>query len=401
MSALFPMHDLPTFQKVISYIKYGRLSKIPADELTAIFTDMIPDSAENPFLKSQFSQYLFLTQPLRDDTYFKTPPAQSSILNLFALDKSKLYQFFFKIDEYLDKYGAQNLNELVTVYDEEFADASKKAVNKDPNLSEPEKESLTRFFDSYINYLESKAYDMNAKMLILFSLINGEAIHLLDAINSVVKFSEERSQFKTNTKYVIQSAMGKNLFIGAENSFEPMNGEDTQRVKRSILYSLSRDMLDLRNAVFEFEEATDEENREDDTISDYGNRKLPVFGDNFYLSKGMKLLMTTGDILHEMAKGSSLAKKKYYIKVGEKYLRFIDWHTESRLLLGKKAKRSRWFIHQNEDKSIVITPSGGLQYYGFCIDIPNATQQTYRIPMWLFFKNGTKAQKFYLHEVLE
>ncbi len=404
MSVLIQVTKMPTFHDVIAFLKYGQISRIDIEDLKSIFSSLIYDPDENKFLKSQMSSYAFLNQPLRDAAYFKTSSAQSSILNLFALDKSKLYSCFFKIDKYINECGCQNLDKLIMYYDEKFATVAKNDVSNSRNLSEREKRSLAQFFDSYIGYLDTRAYNMNAKMLILFSLVNGEVIHLLQAVKFIVNFSEENDVFTTNKKYVIQSAMGDNLFVGVEPTYEPLNGEDSKKVKRTYMYSLSRDMLNMGNAVFEFEAATDAENREDDTISDYGMRKLPVFGDNFLLAEGMKVLMATGNAMYGLVKGSPFWQKKYYIKVGDRYLHFRDWHTDSRLILGKpgvKEKRYRWYIHQNEDKSIVITPSGGLQYYGFCIDIPNATQQTFRIPLWLFFKNGTNAQKFYLHEVSE
>lgn len=417
MSTLIRIGKLPSFSDAISLLKYGRISRMDTSELVAILsnlafhynettiTEKTTSFSNNKFISSQFKgkdPYDFLTIPLRSDRLlFKTPAAQSCILNLFALDKAKLYNFFFRIDSFISNYDYSNLNELIDYYDEKFANTAKLDIEESTELTELEKKRLISFFDTYIGFIRSKSYEMNAKMILLFALINGEAIHLLEAIKSMVKFSEERSQFRTNTKFVIQSAMGNNLFIGADNTYEPMNGEDTQIIKRTVLYSLSRDMLDTINSVFEFEEASEEENRESDNITDYGHRKLPVLGENFSLADGMKVLLATGETMRTLVKGKGFNKKKYYIKVGDRYLRFVDWHTESRLLLGKKCKRARWYIHQNDDKSIVITPSGGLQYYGFCIDIPNATQHTYRIPMWLFFKNGTKAQKFYLHEVIE
>lgn len=411
---LINIGKLPTFSDVISIMKNHRISRMENAVLVPLLRKLILDNASSgtDFIASQFdvsNPYAFLANPLknpdakrRDYVLFRTPSAQSCILNILALDKANLFSFFSQVDAFITRNELEYLNDLVSYYDKSFALVAKADIAKSERLTEQEKDSLTGFFDLYIGFLNSKSNDMNAKLLLLFSLINGEVIHLLEAIKSMIKFSEERAQFQTKTKFVLQSAMGSNLFIGADETHEPMNGEDTQRIKRTILYSLSRNMLNLNNAIFEFEEATEAENREDDSITDYGPRTLPVLGEGFTLAKGMNMLMSIGGTIYEhCVKGSMFKKKKYYIKMGDKYLYYKDWHTESRLLLGKKNKRARWFIHQNNDKSITITPSGGLQYYGFCIDIPNATQQTFHIPMWLFFKNGTNAQKFFLHEILE
>ncbi len=41
------------------------------------------------------------------------------------------------------------------------------------------------------------------------------------------------------------------------------------------------------------------------------------------------------------------------------------------------------------------------RYNAMALDIPNATQTTFVILMWLFPQNFTKAQKFYFYEIVD
>ncbi len=80
----------------------------------------------------------------------------------------------------------------------------------------------------------------------------------------------------------------------------------------------------------------------------------------------------------------------------------MNWYKESRLLLIKEpTEGSGWYIDMKKNGKTVIIPYGTLQYNAMAWDIPNATQTTFGIPVWLFPQNFTEAQKFYFYEIVE
>ena len=185
-----------------------------------------------------------------------------------------------------------------------------------------------------------------------------------------------------------------------------MNGEDNEIKTRRILYTAHVTEIDLKNAVFEIEQVDKKRLKIAKDDATYGGRKLG------FINKSLKWGINFLYPYEQIAKTVLNLKKvnTYYIKATfynnnikeTRYLTRVNWYKESRILLLKEPTDcSAWYIDMKKNGKTVIIPYGTLQYNAMAWDIPNATQTTFGIPVWLFPQNFTEAQKFYFYEIVE
>lgn len=398
----------PSFEIVISILNQIDLG-IKKEELICYFKNYVFDFTEKkiPLFTSCFSQrnvhsFDFLRRPVKSHgKYFTNPNEQESLVAFFSLNYQEVYAFIERVEAFLyDK--TKNIPKLLAEYGESFAI---QAVNNLDNTFQNEfdtkdVEKIKNFFSYYSSLIQQERTNTAISLLLLYTIINVNIVYIVDFVQEKVEFfSEPAMRVRYNTEYVICSALNNDTFITVEETDEPLNEDDTSKEIRHMLFAQKRNFLTYKNSVFTIEAATSQENLEDDTDNDFGHREFPMSERGISMERVMNILITIGTSMF----GNMPFKhsKKYYIKSSDgQYLSFIDWHTESRLVfLPYKTKKSRWFIDFRDDGNIILTPSGGLHYACFAMDIPNATQKTNMIPMWLFVKNNTKAQRFKLLRV--
>ncbi|MCQ2515080.1 MAG: hypothetical protein MJ089_08360 [Ruminococcus sp.] len=168
-----------------------------------------------------------------------------------------------------------------------------------------------------------------------------------------------------------------------------------------MLFSQTKNYLTYKNSVFTFEKiGTSHNDLTDDEEDNYGDKKFGLTKSGLPLGKVMNIVVPISNSIFGNLNFRNM--KKYYIKSHNGlYLTYNDWHTSTKLIFStEKTNKSEWFIEMENNGNITFTPAGSKQYTWFAIDVPNATQKTNKIPMWIFVKNDSKAQKFKLHKVI-
>ena len=398
----------PSFEVVMSILNQIN-GVIKKEELVRYFKKYVFDFTQNkiPLFTSCFSQknvhsFDFLRKPVKaQGRYFTNSNEQESLVAFFSLNYQEVYAFIERVEVFLHDKG-KNIPKLLAEYGVTFANQAVdnlESTFKD-EFETKDIEKIKNFFNYYSTLIQQGKSSTAISLLLLYTVINVNIVYIIDYVQEKVEFfSDPAIRVRCNTEYVICSALNDDTFLTIEETDEPLNEDDISKDRRKMLFAQKKNFLTYKNSVFTIEAATQQENLEDDTDNDFGHREFPMSERGISMERVMNILISIGTSMF----GNMPFKhsKKYYIKSSNGlYLSFIDWHTESRLVfLPNKTKKSRWFIDFKKDGSIILTPSGGLQYACFAIDIPNATQKTNMIPMWLFVKNNTKAQRFKLLRV--
>ena len=189
---------------------------------------------------------------------------------------------------------------------------------------------------------------------------------------------------------------------------EIMSEDDDSKAVRKMLYTTHRYSMNQDNAIFSFEAADPKEELPDpDTESpeenaELASRQVEIVGKP--LNEVARMIAGIG-VFTIPRERIRRRENRYYIKAvcnGETYyMRYVNWFKESKLIFEKeKTSKSIWYVEAQPDGSFKISPSGSLYYNLFTLDIPNATTQTDRIPLWLFPGTSSKAQRFLFYKVI-
>lgn len=408
-----------TFSFVELLRKIKDTDTIKDKEIQAAFKEMFFDPSSDYYRKLSFieNKYTFLTTPLRKSSnkgeddyeketyYFKQPSAQNYILAYFSITPSNIHAFFKNVENFCKANYKSGTKKILSYYSSERIEKIKSYNDK---LSELYRVKLNDYWNVYLRYREAGHTYIALGMLLLVSVLNTTVISFLPSIKKTIIFkSEPIASLKgiTGKKIVIRSSMAEDLFLCHRITKEPMNGEDTIIISKRILYTANATEIDLTNAVFELEQVDKKTLKKAPDDPNYGGRMIG------FLNKPLSWAFGFVLPFERIAQTINYLKNldTYYIKAtfnrdGQRvtrYLSYINWYKESRLLLYEEpTKCSAWYIDMKKGGKNTIIPYGTIQYNIMALDVPNATQTTYGIPMWLFPQNFTEAQKFYFHEVI-
>ena len=415
---------IPLLDKGYETLSFSNLLfKIKGEESDNIFNDfkeLIFDPEKSYYKKLNFlgEKHSFLSHPLRKSEketmdghirttyYFKQPSAQDCILAHFAINPANIRAFFKSVERFCESKYKTGAIRTLNYYNEQLIENIK---NSSETIAEIYRTKINDFWDVYLRYRKAGHKYIALGMLILVSLLNTTVISFLPSIKRTIIIKEKPItdiNLLANKKIAIRSAMSDELYLCHNITNEPMNGEDKTIIAKRILYTSHVTQIDLSNAVFEIEKV--DKNllltpKDDPT---YGGRMIG------FLKKPLSWAVKFVLPFEQVAKTIHYLKKlnTYYIKAtfninGEKltrYVSYVNWYKESRLLLIKEpTEGSGWYIDMKKNGKTVIIPYGTLQYNAMAWDIPNATQTTFGIPVWLFPQNFTEAQKFYFYEIVD
>ena len=338
--------------------------------------------------------------------YFKQPSAQDCILAHFAINPANIRIFFKSVEVFCKSKYITGVIRTLDFYNVQQIEIIKKSSN---NIAEIYRKKIEEYWDVYLRYRENGHIYIALGMLILVSLLNTAVISFLPSIKKTIILKKQpinNIDHIVNKKIAIRSAMSNELFLCHRVTNEPMNGEDKEIKTRRILYTAHVTEIDLANAVFEIEQVDKKRLKVAKDDPTYGGRKIG------FINKSLKWGINFLYPYEQIAKTVLNLKKvnTYYIKATfynnnikeTRYLTRVNWYKESRILLLKEPTDcSAWYIDMKRKGRNVIIPFGTLQYNAMALDIPNATQTTFGIPMWLFPQNFTQAQKFYFFEIVD
>lgn len=413
-----------SFSGIINDIT-GLTDKIPDNKLISWFKELFFDPGKNTYTEQSFSKtdkYMFLKKPFRVSTreysgrivrniYYKESEVQNCILSVLAINSSGLYSFFHNVEKHFEKYK-ESVNKELERYDRE-------RIEKDflsfPNTL-PEAELVKEYWEIYLNNIEKNHIYIALGMLILASILNVNVIYFIPAIKKNIAYKPQciqRLDNLTNKKVVMKSALSDNLFVTQKFMEEPQLKNCAPKGCR-LLFTSNSNGIDISNAVFKIISADKNDVKPAKDDKNFGDISTPV-GD-----LPLKSVVSMLSVYEHTVKTSSKLKKlkkfhimavvpeetiengKKSIKENEYYLSYIHWYKESRLVLRKeKSNKSYWYINMDKEGKCEIIPYGTLQYNAFTIDIPNATTTTFDIPLWLFVRNNTPAQRFVFNEVID
>lgn len=410
-------YELFSFVDLMKKVK--DVDKIKDDELYKDFKSLVFDPEQDYYRKLCFldEKHTFLTTPLRKTVskgiggyekemyYFKQSSAQNCILAYFSIHPANIRAFFKNVEDYCKSKYRAGAKSLINYYSSSRIEKIKEFNN---NIAEPYRNKINDYWNVYLRYRTAGHTYIALGMLLLVSLLNTTVISFLPSIKRTVIFNHDplmNIKRITGKEIVIRSAMSDNLFMCHRVTKEPMNGEDKTIVSKRILYTANATEIDLTNAVFEIEQVDKSTLKKAKDDPNYGGRMIG------FLKKPLSFAFSfvapfehIGHTINYLKNLNTYYIKATFTKDGHKttrYLSYINWYKESRLILEKEpTKCSAWYIDMKRNGKCVIIPYGTLQYNIMALDIPNATQTTYGIPMWLFPQNFTEAQRYYFHEII-
>ncbi len=265
---------------------------------------------------------------------------------------------------------------------------------------------------TYFKYIKSlydqrhKLYDQGHKsyayaLVVLFAVLNVYATYFIPYISKILIYDKEPTNiFDENKRYIIKSAMHDNLFLSVLNTFEPLNDGEDFHTERQMLFSVDAGKFHTGSSAFCFVKASVLDNRDPNNVPSEDTDDDSVLDEKEVKKVLNKLQKVFKKDIPDLA--STLLPKKtepYYIKVGNEYLTYGSWFSQSRAVLKKRReKRSKWSF--TTDPNIVAIYNKGQFLNMFAMDIPNGAQ-TIPTVMWCFPSFSQAAQRFSIHQVVE
>lgn len=387
----------------------------------ATFKYLFFNADDNYLMRDQIKDYLFLSTPLKiieksgstserhKEVYFKTPSAENCILYSFGLNRDRLSNFFYNVENFI--LGKEDKCErLFNIINADYAihtiellsQLSSGETPSEARYNEPYRpqyEELAEFFSVYIKLMNCKAHSRAIGLLLLYSVLNIDVIYLLEDIKSGVYYNSVPALvFDPSKKYVIGSTLSSNLLISLTNTTEPLDHLDKSNNAYNLLCTINRNSASYNESVFTIELIDGDEETEPAVIEPAAEERIAeAVLDVIGMDKAQRDKVIGQ---HAPKDKSNIKGMECYIKVNGQYLSWINWHRESRLIFGEKGAKSCWRLFLNNGV-VSLRPSAPFPLNLFCIDIPNGCIKSYKLPLWLFPSNNSKAQQFYLYEVIE
>lgn len=237
-------------------------------------------------------------------------------------------------------------------------------------------------------------------LMILWAVLNVEVIHLIDCIKQIIVYEDEpTTSYDHNKRYIIRSALNDNLFISVQKTKEPLSDGEGFKNEREMLFSVNSGKFHVPTSVFRIVKCSvydrhrgdtpNETNTETALINEKEAAKLLKLAQK-YLKAGVPDLAAS--ILPQKT-------EPYYIMVGNKFLTYGSWFSQTRVVLKEhRESRSRWSF--TKSPNIVGIFNRGQAINMFALDIPNGAQSVPSV-MWCFLSFSQAAQRFCIHEVID
>lgn len=236
-------------------------------------------------------------------------------------------------------------------------------------------------------------------LIVLWTILNSQVIYLLPAIKNIIIYKDNPSAYyEPDKRYIIKSALNENLFLSVQKTNEPLSDGEGFHNEREILFYVNFGKFHVPTSIFRIVkcsildqyqgELLNKNTEEESLINEEEVAKL--------LNKSQKYLKpNVPDLVSRILPQKT---EPYYIQVGEKFLTYGSWFSQTRVVLKEQREnRSKWSF--TNSPSIVSIFNRGQIIDMFALDIPNGTQ-TIPSLMWCFFSFSQAAQRFSIHEVI-
>lgn len=335
--------------------------------------------------------------------------------SLYANNAESFYNYLHKFDKLMNDrsqpYHKVMENNLTTLfsgnYDKIIGTLHNFAEQQDDKgkmgavVGDYRAENVIAYFKYVKALYEQKHGSYAYALVVLFAVLNVYAAYFIPYISQIIIYEKEpTNQFDEYQRYIIKSAMHDNLFLSVLNTFEPLSDGEGFNTKREMLFSVDAGKFHTGSSLFCFVKASVLDNRDPNNVpieDKDGDSVLDEKEVKKVLNKLQKLFKKD---IPDLA--STLLPKKtepYYIKVGDKYLTYGSWFSQSRATLKEqREKRSKWSF--TTDPNIVAIYNKGQFLNMFAMDIPNGAQ-TIPTVMWCFPSFSQAAQRFSIHQVIE
>ncbi len=388
---------------------------IPQDERKVLFHHLFFDKHPNrmdsllrTILQGQTGDdYTFLANTCverRGSVNYRNPRIISYLIDcLTQNDSEQFYLYLYRIDSIWRDNTTSKSRTMKSIL-REFFRTDNNASRYAQCLSFladglDEVEDVRRYF-SYIGTFNEVKPSYAYALMVLWTVLNVNVVFLLRQIERIIIYKDDPTNtYDHNKRYIIKSALNDNLFISVQKTREPLSDGEGFTHEREMLFSVNSGKFHVPTSVFRIVKCSVYDRHRGDTPSET-NTETALINEK----EAAKLLKLAQKYLKagvpDLA-ASILPQKTepYYIMVGNKFLTYGSWFSQTRVVLREhRESRSRWSF--TKSPNIVGIFNRGQAINMFALDIPNGAQSVPSV-MWCFLSFSQAAQRFCIHEVID